>query len=165
MLVIAAFYWNAAGAFPDGAPWGAANPATVQNCASCHFDDEPVRDSNALVIEGLPGQPAPGATYELKLVFVDPDIVIAGFQLIAQLVERQAGTFVSSAAGVEFIGSAIRSTVPVSSGDGVSWAFDWRAPAEIDSPIVLHVAACAANDDGSPFGDTIHFRSYRLPAE
>jgi hypothetical protein len=165
IIAVAAFSWNAATAFPDGAPWGAANPAAEQNCATCHFGDEPVRDSAALVIDGLPAQPAPGEIYELEIIFDDPDMAIAGFQLIAQIVEQQAGTFVSSAEDVEFIGSAIRSTTPVSNDDGVAWSFEWHAPVEIESPIVFHVAATAANDDGSPFGDIVHFRSYRLPAD
>ena len=165
MIAVAAFSWNAARAFPDGAPWGAANPAAEQNCATCHFGADPVRDSEALVIDGLPRQPAPGAIYELEIVFEDPDTVIAGFQLIAQAVDQQAGTFVSSVADVEFIGAAIRSTAPIRSDERVSWAVEWRAPGVVASPIVFYVAASAANDDGSPFGDTIHFRSYKLAAE
>ena len=165
MIAVAAFSWNAARAFPDGAPWGAANPAAEQNCATCHFGADPVRDSEALVIGGLPRQPAPGAIYELEIVFEGPDTVIAGFQLIAQAVNQQAGTFVSSVADVEFIGAAIRSTAPIRCDEGVSWAVEWRAPGVVASTIVFYVAASAANDDGSPFGDTIHFRSYKLAAQ
>ena len=165
MIIVAAFTWNAARAFPDGAPWGAANPAAERNCATCHFDVDPVRDSEALVIDGLPLKPAPGANYDLEIVFEDPEAVVAGFQLIAKAGDQQAGIFDSSAAGVEFIGAAIRSTVPFSSDAGVSWKVEWRAPDVIESPIVFYIAASAANDDGSPFGDTIHFRSYRLTAD
>ncbi len=165
MLAVAAFSRNAARAFPDGAPWGAANPAAEQNCATCHFDIDPVRDSAALVIDGLPQRPEPGATYDLRIVFDDPETVSAGFQLFALVADQHAGTFVSSAANVEFIGSAIRSTEPIRGKDSVAWPFEWHAPLDFDAPIVFYIAASAANDDGSPFGDTIHFRSYRLPAE
>ncbi len=164
-LAVAAFTLNAARAFPDGAPWGAANPAAEQHCASCHFEAEPVRDSAALSIDGLPPQPVPGATYELKIVFKDPDIVTAGFQLIANTGQEQAGTFVSSDADIEFIGAAVRSTATARSDDGVTWAVEWQAPDEVTLPVVFYIAASAANDDGSPFGDTIHYRSYRLPAD
>ena len=164
-FAVAAFTLNAARAFPDGAPWGAANPAAEQHCASCHFDADPVRESAALVIDGLPIKPKPGATYELKIVFEDPDIVIAGFQLIAHAGEVQAGTFASSDANIEFIGAAIRSTAPVKGDESISWAVEWHAPGEVMLPVVFYVAASAANDDGSPFGDTIHYRSYRLPAD
>lgn len=162
VVIVAAFSWNAATAFPDGAPWGAANPAAEQHCATCHFGAEPVIESAALVMEGLPSSPAPGGRYKLTVSFDDPQTVVAGFQMFAQLAEQQAGTFISSDADVEFIGSAIRSTMPAGSDDGVSWTIEWRAPVDIDSPIVFYLAASAANDDGSPFGDTIHFRTYRL---
>ncbi len=165
IFAVAAFKVNAARAFPDGAPWGAANPAAEQHCASCHFGADPVRDSVALVIEGLPPEPIPGATYALKIIFQDPDIVIAGFQLIAHAGHEQAGTFASSDANIEFIGAAVRSTAPTKDDEGVSWAVDWHAPGELALPIVFYVAASAANDDESPFGDTIHYRSYSLAAE
>jgi hypothetical protein len=128
MIAVAALFLNAARAFPDGAPWGTANPATDQNCASCHFDTDPVRDSEALVINGLPPQPAPGEAYQLEVVLTDPNTVIAGFQLIAQAVDRQAGTFVSPVADVEFIGTAIRSPAPIRNNEQVSWVIEWRAP-------------------------------------
>jgi hypothetical protein len=165
MFIVAAFTLNAARAFPDGAPWGAANPAAEQNCATCHFDFDAVRDSTALVIDGLPLTPAPGAKYELEIIFEDPETVVAGFQLIAQAADQQAGTFVSSVADLEVIGAAIRSTAPFRSNAGISWKVEWRAPDMITSPIIFYVAASAANDDGSPFGDTIHFRSYELTTE
>ena len=161
----AAFTQNAARASPDGAPWGAANPAAVQHCASCHFGAEPVRDSEALVIDGLPLRPAPGAIYKLEIVLEDPDTVIGGFQLIAQAADQQAGTFASTATDIEFIGAAVRSTAPVRSEEGISWAVQWHAPPKVELPIVFYVAASAANDDGSPFGDTIHYRSYNLAVD
>ena len=163
-ILVAAFSLNAARAFPDGAPWGAANPAAEQNCASCHFDADPVRDSESLFIIGLPLKPAPGAIYELKVIFEDPETVVAGFQLIAQAGNQQAGTFFSTESEVEFIGAAIRSTAPIRNDGSVSWTVEWRAPTVI-APIVFYVAASAANDDESPFGDTIHFRFYRLTAD
>ncbi len=165
MIAVAAFTLNAARAFPDGAPWGAANPAAEQNCATCHFDADPIRDSEALAISGLPLYPAPGAIYKLKIILEDPDTVTAGFQLIAQAANREAGTFFSTEAEVEFIGAVIRSTSPLRSDARVLWEVEWRAPNTVVSPVVFHVAASAANDDGSPFGDTIHFRSYELTAD
>ena len=164
-FAVAAFTLDAARAFPDGAPWGAANPAAEQNCATCHFDADPVHESEALVIDGLPLTPAPGTSYELKIIFKDPETVIAGFQLFAQAGEQEAGTFVSSATNVEFIGAAIRSTAPIRNDAGIAWTVEWRAPGVVASTIVFYVAASAANDDGSPFGDTIHFQSYQVGAE
>ena len=160
--VIAALSWNAATAFPDGAPWGSANPAAEQNCASCHFDADPVFDSPFLKIDGLPETPEAGKTYDLHISFSDPDIIVAGYQLFAQMADAEAGVLRSIDDNAEFIGSAIRSTAPIAATGGASWSIEWRVPAQIDLPILFYIAATAANDDGSPFGDTIHFRSYEL---
>lgn len=158
----AVFIATAAVAFPDGAPWGAANPAADEHCASCHFGAEPVRESEALVVRGLPPRPVPGEVYELEIRFDDPGVVIAGFQLLAHAPDRDAGTFTSADPESESAGAAIRSTAPASADGGVAWAIEWRAPIKITFPIVFHVAASAANDDGSPLGDTIHYRSYEM---
>ena len=165
LSIAVAFYWNAALAFPEGAPWGAADPTAEQSCASCHFGIDPVRDSQALTISGLPQVPRPGFSYNLEVKFQDPDIVVAGFQLLARSAEHSAGTFVSGAADVEVIETAVRSTAPISGNDSVSWLVGWRAPDVVAGPIDFYAAALSANDDGSPFGDTIHFRFYRLAAE
>ncbi len=162
VLISAAFPLNAAHAFPDGAPWGAANPAAEQHCAICHFEVEAVHDSAALSIDGLPSRPVPGASYTLTIVFDNPEIVTAGFQLIAHAGQYEAGTFTSGEPNVEFVGSAIRSTAPAKSEKGVSWTVEWHAPGELALPILFYIGASAANDDGSPFGDTIHYRSYRI---
>ena len=130
-FAVAAFTLNAARAFPDGAPWGAANPAAEQHCASCHFDADPVLESEALIIDGLPQKPKSGATYELKIVFEDPDIVTAGFQLIAHAGDVPAGTFASSDAKIEYIGAAVRSTEPAKRDEGVSWAVASHATSEV----------------------------------
>lgn len=46
------------------------------------------------------------------------------------------------------------STLPAS---GVArWTLEWRAPEQAAGAIAIHVAANAANDDASEFGDFIH---------
>lgn len=150
-------------AHPDGAPWGAARPTAAETCNTCHFDNEPIHDSTQLQIEGLPYEPEPGETYDLTISLQDLNAVTAGFQLIAEA--DQAGAFVSTAANMEFIGPAIRSTQPAKSNGAVSWSLQWQVPPVFAGPIVLYVAATSANDDGSPLGDKIHFRSYTLPQE
>lgn len=161
-FIFAAVFVIDARAFPDGAPWGAANPAIEQNCANCHFGAEPVLDSPALLIQGLPEKFNPGETYDLAIIFADPNIVIAGFQLIARAVNDDSGKFTVAGDDIEFIGASIRSIAPQRSPGRAAWSIHWRAPEDIVGAIDFYVAASAANDDGSPFGDTIHFRSYRL---
>ncbi len=163
IVVIAGVIPNSAHAFPDGAPWGAANPAVEQNCAACHFGNEPVLDSAVLSLDGLPVMPTAGETYALTITFDHPDIVIAGFQLIATAGEESAGTFTTSGDSMEFIGASIRSVVPTTERGRAAWQINWRAPDTLNGPIEFFLAAAAANNDGSPFGDTIHFQLYRLP--
>lgn len=160
-----AFAVSGAGAFPDGAPWGAANPDGVQHCATCHFDAEPVHDSAALLLEGLPARAISGTSYSLEVIFKDPKIVVAGFQLLAHNQGTDAGTFSSQSAGVESVGAAIRSTEKRKNENGVSWTLQWRAPENVGSSITFCLAASAANDDDSPFGDQIHYRNYQLIRE
>jgi len=162
VAVAALCLMRAAQAYPDGAPWGAAIPAAEQNCASCHFGLDPVHDSESLIISGLPDRPEPETTYELIVVFDAPGSVSAGFQLIALAEDGRAGTIVSAGANLEFIGSSVRSTVPQKSDGEKTWAINWRAPDEASTTITFYVAASAANDDQSPFGDTIHFRALML---
>lgn len=163
IFVIAALHCRDVQAFPDGAPWGAANPSAEQHCASCHFGDEPVSDSAALVMQGLPNEANAGETYDLEVTFTHADIVIAGFQLIAMSAGDNAGTFSASADDLEYIGASIRSVAPNDVAGHAVWHIQWRAPDNTASQIEFYLAASAANDDGSPFGDTIHFKSYLLP--
>lgn len=164
-LSLSAFFLHDARAFPDGAPWGAANPAAEQDCAACHFGIKPVLASDELVVNGLPKKLEAGVTYDLTITFESPGIVISGFQLIAQADEQGAGRFTAPADNIEFIGSSIRSITPLRTSGRAVWEIQWHAPEKIGGPIDFFVAASAANDDGSPFGDTIHFRSYQLSTD
>jgi hypothetical protein len=161
-IVAAALQVNNALAHPDGAPWGAARPSAGESCATCHFDNEAIHESLLLSLDGLPQDPEPGETYDLKVSLHDPGAVVVGFQLIASADDDQAGEFDSTAADVESVGAAIRSTAPVKNDGTVSWQLEWRAPGRLNPTIVFHVAASAANHDESPLGDRIHFRSYTL---
>ena len=162
--VVVASGQRAARAFPDGAPWGSADPNAAENCATCHFDGETVRNSKALAVRGLPEKLLSGTLYDLVVTFENPGGVAAGFQMIAWAENQSAGTFVSQAADTETAGTAIRSTAPTKTIGSVSWAVQWRTSTTIDTTVNIYVAASAANDDQSPLGDSIHFRSYKYPA-
>jgi hypothetical protein len=161
-FTIAVISINAAMAFPDGAPWGAANPAATDHCANCHFDSDPVHNSPALSVEGLAEVMKPGNDYPLTIVLADTNAVIAGFQLIASADDQPVGLFTTEEPNAETAGAAIRSTAPVPSEGIVRWMLNWHAPESGKQPIVFHVAATAANHDGSPFGDLIHYRAYTV---
>lgn len=149
-------------AFPDGAPWGAADPAAPDHCANCHFDSDPLYESAALSVSGLPDIMEPGALYTLTVVLADPEAIIAGFQMIATAETGSSGSFTSELSIVETAGAAIRSTKPLIVDGDARWSLEWHAPDDDRQPVVFHLAATAANHDGSPFGDRIHYRAYTV---
>jgi hypothetical protein len=150
---------GAAAANPNGAPWGSAKPGTAQGCASCHFDYDPALESELVAFDGLPQRLAPGAVYDLVLTLAPSDAAIAGFMASAS-----AGSFSASGQGIEANGSEIRSIAPLPAGEGARWKMKWTAPADISGEVYFYTAVNGANDDASPFGDIIHFRSFAIPA-
>ena len=149
----------AAGAYPEGAPWGAANPEADESCDSCHYDYDPVHASAALTVDGLPAFAIEGQEYRLTVRFSGDEAISSGFQLMAEGADAQGGTFRSEDDDIESIGSAARSTATRLQDDGLEWTLWWRAPNATDT-LRFFVAASSANDDQSPFGDTIHYRQY-----
>lgn len=143
-------------AYPEASPWGAADPRAAENCASCHYDFDPVFESETLSIDGLPETIEPGRRYPIDVRFAAEGAKVTGFQLVAS-----AGTLDSDDADVETIGAAGRSRASRSLDAEVHWPMTWQAPADGDA-VTFALAASAANDDQSPFGDTIHFRRYEL---
>jgi hypothetical protein len=165
LVVAFALIAGAAWAYPDGAPWGASDPAADESCASCHYDYDPVEDSSAIAIDGLSDDISAGATYTLELRFAPADARIAAFQLTLRTAGDDPGAFVAGPDDVEMLGGAIRSSKPRTVDGGVSWTVSWRAPDEPGTSVEFLVAASAANDDQSPFGDTIHYRAIRVLAK
>lgn len=148
-------------AYPEGAPWGAANPLAAENCSTCHFDAEPQMDSPELDVTGLPHRVTPGEVYALELVLTDATVVTAGFQVVIAS-DGDTGWFSATDKSVEAEGAAVRSNEPASpsNDEPVSWSFVWHASTTLALPAQFYAAATAANDDGSPLGDTIHYRTF-----
>jgi hypothetical protein len=158
-------HYQSARAFPDGAPWGAANPNAAENCGTCHFDNDAVHESALLVIDGLPDELSADTLYELVVRFDNAGAVAAGFQMIVSAQSQLVGNFSSPLENTESAGAAIRSTAPIVNNGSVSWPVQWRTPTTVALPIEIYVAALAANGDQSPLGDTVHFQSYEFRAE
>jgi hypothetical protein len=150
---------SVADAYPEGAPWGAARPGANESCATCHFDYEAIADSAAITVTGIPPQARPGATYSLAVEFRDRDATTAGFQVLATSDRGDGGSFGTGSKDMETGAGAIRSTRPSIAGNGISWEFEWAAPDQPGAEITFYVAVMASNDDGSPFGDQVHFLS------
>ncbi|MEM8772855.1 MAG: choice-of-anchor V domain-containing protein [Pseudomonadota bacterium] len=167
-IVLATFFAagfpGALAAHPDGAPWGSADPEAAENCASCHYDSEAVRDSSALTLTGVSGGVTANKIYEITLAFRNPDETETGFQAIAS-----AGEFETAHnEHMEINGAQIRSTKTSKSQNGsVQWIINWRAPASISpgEEIIFLVAVNDSNHDESPFGDHIHYATFRRMGE
>ena len=156
-----AFAAGPALAFPEGAPWTAADPDGAESCGSCHYDGEAVIDSRAITLGGLPRRFVPGRTYRMTLRFDPkaPGAVAAGFLVVAD-----AGCFAAVGPDLEATCEGVRSTAPVRLAPGATWSFDWTAPAgeEAQRDVRFLVAANGVNDDASPFGDAPHYRAWRI---
>lgn len=157
VLLPAVFAWGIAAAYPEGAPWGAAHPEADESCASCHHDYEAVTDSAALRLKELPDRVEPGRSYPLELRFEAADAEVSGFQILAS-----HGRFESSAADIESRAEASRSTALRRRSDGFRWPLTWIAPDEPGVTVSLYLAASCANDDQSPLGDRIHYRTIEV---
>ncbi|MEO1251038.1 MAG: choice-of-anchor V domain-containing protein [Pseudomonadota bacterium] len=159
-LVVLALTWAApAHAFPDGAPWGSADPDSFSSCASCHFDHEPVGRSPDIMLKGLPEIATPGETYPLDLVFAANGAASAGFVLSAS-----SGTFDADRPDLETRNGEARSIEPAPADAMMQWPLIWRA--DIDegaATVVFHAAVNGANGDQSAFGDAVHFRKFEIP--
>lgn len=153
--VTAALSMSAAFAFPEGAPWGAANPDADEHCGSCHFGYDATLDSTSIFLNGLPDVVVPGKTYELRVTFADDEAAIAGFQSLAT-----GGEFSADDEDIEYLGAAIRSTNPSPADTGFQWTLSWTAPEAPDARVIIYVAVVGGNDDLSPFGDRAFFRAF-----
>lgn len=160
---IGAFLPIAAAAYPDGAPWPNGHVSNSA-CASCHFDHPPQEDGDALKVEGIDKLVRAGVDYHLTIRFVPETGKFAGYQAIFERAGESVGvTFATD--GQETQGSSVRSIVPTDLvEDGASWTLQWTAP-DTPGPVVLHLSANAANDDGSPLGDRIHYRMLEFQVE
>jgi len=146
-------------AFPEGAPWDAAEG---NGCAACHFDGPVTPESDALAIEGLPERITPGRTYELRLRLEDDEMTTAGFLVSFRHAENPAGETAAGGERVETMGAMARSTAAGAgpTGEGrASWRLSWRAPDAIAGAVRIRLWGNAGNGDASPFGDRIHRRT------
>lgn len=145
-------------------------------CAECHFGGPINTDPGTLTVE-LPEIYEPGRTYRLSVVLAHPEMAVAGFQLAVRFAGglregEQAGTLRSvgprttvtadTSSGVEYghqtpIGTAL-------SGAGQArWVLEWTAP-PVAGDVGVAVAANAANDDASEFGDHVYTAARRVAA-
>lgn len=153
-----------AAASPDGAPWDHYGGRGRADCTECHFDAAALRQSEKLVLSGLPAAVEAGAAYDLTLTLRDDAMAAAGFLIASERAGAPAGVFETLEDGLEAEGATLRSTRPrpfAGEGRAVSWRFRWTAPAELPDAVEFHIAANAGNDDASPFGDRIFLSVFK----
>lgn len=166
---------KAAVLYPDGPPPGHTGGFGEPTCLECHFDGPLNPPEGTVAVDGLPAWYVPGRTYALRVELRHPALVTAGFQLAVRFADgaeagRQAGRLsagedavdvvVVDSAGVAYAQHTRAGTVPASAG-AAAWVVLWTAP-ETGHPVVVHVAANAANDDASEFGDNVYAAAVRV---
>ena len=160
-MFIGALNMGTALANPDGAPWGAAEPGAAQNCASCHFDQEPMNDSGYITFAGLGGGIEAARTYNLVLTFAKAKDATAGFMIMSS-----AGVFISADdPDIEVNQKQVRSRSVKRNGNRAMWWVQWRAPDETNDEIIFYIAVNESNDDQSSLGDQIHFKTVTVSAD
>jgi hypothetical protein len=162
-----------AAAYRDGAPPGHTGGFGEPTCGACHFGAAP--DDQGRTHIDAPARYAPGETYEIVVSVHHPELNAAGFQLTARFATgraagEQAGhlapsddrtAVITSAAGIVYAGHTGAGSSPSTGGVG-RWSLLWTAPAA-DQDVVFHLAANAANDDDSDFGDRIYVAQRTVP--
>jgi hypothetical protein len=169
-LLVAAAPGAPPGASPyrDGPPVGFSGGFGEGACDACHFEAAPNQPPGNVSVLGVPERYAAGKAYPLTVVLTRPGMAIGGFQLTARFEEdgSQAGCL-SPAAGedkrmtvalaedVQYAYQRLPGSALVAP-DTARWTVLWTAPARANGTVLFHVAANAANEDDTAFGDYVY---------
>jgi len=150
-------------------PVGSTGGFGETTCYTCHTGFEINGDEGTLELLGVPQESYyPGARYSLLVRVRHPELRRAGFQLTARFADGgeeglQAGVIAPGEGQylqrpadflVEYLGHDAGGTRPAAAGEG-RWEFQWTAPIEPSGSVVFHVAAVAADGDGSQRGNRV----------
>ncbi len=152
-----------AGAYEDGAPPGHTGGFGEPDCGACHSGAGTNPPGGELAIEGLPQRYTPGTAYRLAILLQHPELASGGFQLAVRTAEGEpAGELVPASDRLQVVNEGgqhylqhTRAGTKTDTDGRIRWEFEWRAPEEPE-PLVLDIAANAANDDFSALGDYIY---------
>ena len=154
----------------DGPPTAHTGGFGEPTCHRCHFD-QPLNDpGGSLRLLGVPEVYRAGARYTLTIDLARTGVQRGGFQVAARFAEgahagRQAGALAELDDRVKVVrddSSAVQYTYHTEAGTALDtphtmrWTVAWTAPETTQARVVFHVAANAANDDASEFGDFIY---------
>jgi hypothetical protein len=158
--------------YEDGAPPAHTGGFGEPDCSACHSDSEKNAPGGSLQVEGLPTAYAAGEQYRLSILLQHPDLASGGFQLAlrtaggepaGELLSPSDRTQVVTEAGQPYL-QHTREGLRTDSDGSIRWELQWRTP-ESAEPVVLNIAANAANDDISALGDFIYTLERKLLPE
>jgi hypothetical protein len=155
--------------YRDGAPPGFSGGFGEDSCLACHFDEDLNEPPGRLILSGVPASYAPGESYPLTITLSRPGIVLAGFQLTARFEDgTQAGVLaapsgaddrvaISPDTDTRVLYAHQRGTAAEPAASGTArWTVSWTSPAADARAVLFHVAANAADGDGSASGDFVY---------
>jgi hypothetical protein len=156
-----------ASGYADGAPSGFSGGFGEPSCHACHFHAALNSGPGRVTIAGVPDRFKPGERYPLTITLTRPDMKLGGFQLTARFKDggAQAGSLAPDAGELELLRIDVRGGVQyvsqrrkgtsVTSANTAMWKLFWTAPPGV-GPVVLHIAANAADGDDTAEGDYVH---------
>lgn len=153
----------------DGAPPGFSGGFGEDSCLACHFEADLNEPPGRLSLSGVPAAYTPGRPYPLTIALSRPGTALAGFQLTARFEDgTQAGRLAPPAGAEDRVGISSSADTQVSyahqreggsrpTAEGATrWTVEWTAPAAGAHAVLFHVAANAADGDGSASGDYVY---------
>lgn len=163
-----------ASAYRSGPPPGYSGGAGDQSCHYCHYEFEPGSPGGDLEVMGFPERFEAEATYELDVVLRFEGMRAAGFQLAIRHDSDEAATsagmleptdgrtavVTDEKRNVAYAQHVTEGTVLDKDGEA-RWRLRWKAPPAGAGPLVLNVAANAADGDESQMGDRVYTSTLR----
>lgn len=148
--------------FSGGSPGGqSGSPLDGSDCTSCHQGGSATQQEG-WITTNIPSEGyMPGATYTITAMGTHSGVVKFGFELTAENAGGKVGTLaVTESARTQLTNgnNAITHTAggTAPSGNSITWAMDWTAPAEGEGPVTFYSSFNAANGNGGNSGDVIY---------
>ena len=156
--------------YAEGAPPGFSGGFKEDSCHACHFHEPLNSGPGRVTIDGAPAAFVAGQRYALTITLTRTGMKRGGFQLAARFKSdgARAGTLAPAAvdaqrvgienlSGLQYAGQKAEGS-SVGAEDTIRWAIEWVAPERGDA-VVFHLAANAADGNGSADGDFIYTTS------
>ncbi len=157
-----------AGVYPQNPPAAHTGGFGEPTCHQCHFGYPVNHSRGQATVSGIPPAYSSDSAYTLTVTVSREGMGAGGFQLATRLADGpglalQAGSLaeldsrveIVTAGRVDYAQHTLTGTALTRPGVA-QWRLRWRAPSREDGTVSFHVAANAANDDRSEFGDFVY---------